>query len=280
MNDRPTANVDVSVTRGFGDEWTRFDQTQLAQVERQAIFDEYFRIFPWDQLSPGAIGADFGCGSGRWAAVVAPRVGKLLCVDASAQALAVARRTLRDAPNCEFLEASVGALPIPEESLDFAYSLGVLHHIPDTAAGLRACVTTLKKGAPFLVYLYYKFDNRPFWYAWIWKLTEAVRWAVSRLPFPLRYTVSQLLALLVYWPLARGAALMERFGLNVNTMPLSYYRDKSLYVMRTDALDRFGTRLERRFTRSQIEQMMKNAGLKDIRFNDAPPYWCAVGVKS
>jgi ubiquinone/menaquinone biosynthesis C-methylase UbiE len=280
MNDRPTANVDVSVTRGFGDEWTRFDQTQLAQVERQAIFDEYFRIFPWDQLSPGAIGADLGCGSGRWAAVVAPRVGKLLCVDASAQALAVARRTLRDAPNCEFLEASVGALPIPEESLDFAYSLGVLHHIPDTAAGLRACVTTLKKGAPFLVYLYYKFDNRPFWYAWIWKLTEAVRWAVSRLPFPLRYTVSQLLALLVYWPLARGAALMERFGLNVNTMPLSYYRDKSLYVMRTDALDRFGTRLERRFTRSQIEQMMKNAGLKDIRFNDAPPYWCAVGIKS
>jgi len=73
---------------------------------------------------------------------------------------------------------------------------------------------------------------------------------------------------------------MERFGLNVNTMPLSYYRDKSLYVMRTDALDRFGTRLERRFTRSQIEQMMKNAGLKDIRFNDAPPYWCAVGIKS
>ena len=49
--------------------------------------------------------------------------------------------------------------------------------------------------------------------------------------------------------------------------------------MRTDALDRFGTRLEQRFTKQQIAQMMEAAGLDNIRFADAVPYWCAVGFR-
>jgi hypothetical protein len=50
-------------------------------------------------------------------------------------------------------------------------------------------------------------------------------------------------------------------------------------MMRTDALDRFGTGLEQRFTRAQITAMMTAAGLSEIRFSDAVPYWCAVGIK-
>ena len=49
--------------------------------------------------------------------------------------------------------------------------------------------------------------------------------------------------------------------------------------MRTDSLDRFGTRLEQRFTKKHIERMMKNADLDNIRFSNTPPYWCAVGYK-
>ena len=50
--------------------------------------------------------------------------------------------------------------------------------------------------------------------------------------------------------------------------------------MQTDALDRFGTSLEKRFSRLEIEQMMKDSGLKEIRFSEQEPYWCAMGVKS
>ena len=48
--------------------------------------------------------------------------------------------------------------------------------------------------------------------------------------------------------------------------------------MRTDALDRFGTKLEHRFTRTQIQKMMENAGLEQIVFSGNEPFWCAVGV--
>ena len=49
--------------------------------------------------------------------------------------------------------------------------------------------------------------------------------------------------------------------------------------MRTDALDRFGTRLEKRFTKNQISKMMEEAGLENILFSDLKPYWHVVGYK-
>ena len=272
-------NIDEATVQGFGDEWERFDQSPLSSEERQRIFDSYFFAFPWHKLKPNAIGFDLGCGSGRWAKLVAPRVGVLHCVDPSS-ALDVAKRNLVDNTNCEFHRANVDALPLTDASMDFGYSLGVLHHISDTQSAMNACVNKLKPGAPFLVYLYYAFDNRPFWFRGIWKLSEVARYGVSRLPYGLRYFVSQIFAGLVYFPLAKIAYLLEKSGLDVSNLPLSAYRHCTFYTMRTDALDRFGTRLEQRFTKDQIQEMMETAGLEDIVFSTEVPYWCAVGTRN
>jgi SAM-dependent methyltransferase len=272
-------NIDTRTVDGFGDEWTRFDQAELSDDELRRQFDGYFAVFPWSALSKEAVGFDMGCGSGRWAKLVAPKVGRLICCDASAAALEVARRNLAGLDNCELVRASFDNMPITDESMDFGYSLGVLHHIPDTAAGIRACVRKLKPGAPFLVYIYYAFDNRPAWFRLLWRLTDLPRRVISRLPFRLRHAVSQVLAVLVYFPLARTARLLERLGLDVDAFPLSAYRSRSFYSMRTDALDRFGTRLEKRFTRQEINEMMAEAGLERIQFSDSVPYWCAVGYR-
>lgn len=72
--------------------------------------------------------------------------------------------------------------------------------------------------------------------------------------------------------------MLEKRGLGVHGIPLSYYRKHTFYTLRTDARDRFGTPLEQRFTRAEIEQMMRAAGLDEIRFSKGAPYWCAVGV--
>jgi ubiquinone/menaquinone biosynthesis C-methylase UbiE len=271
-------NIDAATVDGFGDEWSRFDQGALGDEERAEIFGRYFQRFPWDRVGGDAVGFDAGCGSGRWAAEVAPRVGKLHCVDASDRALAVARANLRSAPNVEFHHASVEEMPFADASMDFGYSLGVLHHAPDTAAGIASCARKLKPGAPFLLYLYYAFDNRPAWFRAVWKVSDVGRRVVSRMPNTLRFATSQAIAATVYWPFARSARLLERVGIAVDAFPLAGYRDRSFYVMRTDALDRFGTQLEQRFTRDQIERMMTDAGLERITFADWP-FWCALGYR-
>ena len=68
-------------------------------------------------------------------------------------------------------------------------------------------------------------------------------------------------------------------GFNVRNFPLSAYRNRSFYTMCTDALDRFGTSLENRFSRDQIKFMMKQSGLERIVFSEQEPFWCAVGYK-
>lgn len=270
------SNIDRKTVEGFGDEWSRFDQSEMLDDDKQNLFNSYFSIFPWESISKDSIGFDLGCGSGRWAKIIAPRVGKLHCIDPSI-ALNVAKRNLSELVNCEFHCAGVDDIPIPDRSMDFGYSLGVLHHIPDTQAALISCVSKLKPGAPFLLYLYYSFDNRPAWFRFVWKCSEIIRGLVSRMPYNMRYITSQIIAALIYWPLARISKLVEYMGFDVKNIPLAPYRHLGFYVMRTDSLDRFGTRLEQRFSRSEIKDMMEAAGLERVVFSVNNPYWCAVG---
>ena len=168
----------------------------------------------------------------------------------------VARHNLRNETNCSFHLRSVDDLPLPDASFDLIYSLGVLHHVPDTAGAINDCVKKLKPGGTFLVYLYYAFDNRPAWFQIMWRMSDALRRIISTLPFRSKRFITDLLALVVYLPFARLASLAGRIGIETANFPLSSYAGCSFYTMRTDSLDRFGTRLEQRFTRTQIERML------------------------
>ena len=65
----------------------------------------------------------------------------------------------------------------------------------------------------------------------------------------------------------------------VYSLPLSFYRNLPLYTMRTDSLDRFGTPLEKRFTKKEIEDMMKETGFVNVTFMEEEPYWVCMGLK-
>ena len=99
------------------------------------------------------------------------------------------------------------------------------------------------------------------------------------MPFNLKVLVTKLIAIIVYLPLAKLSYLLEYLGLDTTNIPLSQYRKYSFYVMKTDALDRFGTKLEKRFTKKEIKEMMNESGLSSIQFRDKAPYWTAIGYK-
>ena len=72
--------------------------------------------------------------------------------------------------------------------------------------------------------------------------------------------MSDIIAFLVYYPLSRLSLLLDKLGIKTNNFPLSYYKDKSMYILRNDSLDRFGTTLEKIF-KKEIFSMMENNGL-------------------
>lgn len=271
-------NIDPSTVRAFDDKWgTRWTgYTQPAHDER--MFDAFFSLFPLDALGNGE-GFDLGCGAGRHAELIAPRVGRLHCIDPSPNAIAEARKALARHSNVEFHRAGVDDMPMDDGSQDFGFSMGVLHHIPNTEEALRRCVNKLKPGAPFLLYLYYRFDNRPLWFRAIWKLSDWGRRLICRLPRGAKKLICDGIAAGVYWPFSRLALVLEGWGKNVEHLPLSFYRHSPLVNLKVSSFDRFATPLERRFTRTEIENMMQRSGLESIQFQDREPYWVALGYR-
>ena len=272
-------NIDPSTVESFGNEWKRFNQATVSNDELAKNFNDYFEIFPWDIIGEDSIGFDMGCGSGRWAKFVAPKVKYLNCIDPS-ESIAVAKKNLKEFTNVEFIARSVSDDVLAENSQDFGYSLGVLHHVPDTPKAIESCVKFLKPDAPFLVYLYYSFDNKSLAYRGIWRLTDMFRRVISRLPSKVKDIITDIIALTVYFPLAKLSKLMDFLKINIESVPLSYYRNHSFYTMRTDSRDRFGTPLEKRFSKNEIKRMMLDSGLTNIKFSTNQPFWCAIGFKS
>jgi len=263
------------VVKDFGNEWKRFDQSTLKKSELRNMFDQYFNIFPLTELNKSLVGFDLGCGSGRWAKFIAPKVKKLNCIDPSFDAINVAKKNLANLKNVTYINSEVNSKILVNNSQDFGYCLGVLHHIPDTLNGIKICSKLLKQNAPFLIYLYYKFDNRNFLFKSLWKISDFLRLLICLLPFSIKRLFTDLLALLVYYPLARLSYVIDKFRISTSSIPLSFYKNKSFYTMRTDSLDRFGTKLEKRFTRSEIENFLSLSGFKDIKFSEKAPFWVA-----
>ena len=270
-------NLDQGVINGFGHEWAAFD---YAETDTKAALDAQFEAYcaPIDLKQfnqESAVAADFGAGSGRWSTRLFPHFSLVYALEPSDGAIEVLKTKFAHEPRIKILQETVGANSIPDACLDLAMSLGVLHHIPDTALAIRDISSKVKNGGVFLCYLYYKLENKPIYYRLIFWVSNLLRWVVSRLPYFLRKFIAQVIAALAYFPLARIAKLLSRLGRDVSNFPLHHYANMPFVMLQNDALDRFGTRLEQRFSKKEITDMIKNAGfdISTLKFSDMEPFW-------
>jgi len=270
-------NLDQQVIDSFGHEWAAFD---YAESETDEALDSQFLAYctPIDLTqfnSKSSVAADFGAGSGRWASRLLPPFSLVYALDPSDGANKVLQNKFSKESRMTILQETVGANSIPAGSLDLAMSLGVLHHIPDTELAIRDVATKIKSGGVFLCYLYYKLENKPVFYRGLFWASNSLRWVISRLPYAMRRFIAQIIALLVYFPLARSAKLLENMGKNISNFPLHHYADMPFVMLQNDALDRFGTRLEQRFSKKEIKEMLEIAGfdLSTLKFSDVEPFW-------
>ena len=265
------------VIRDFGDEWERFnflDEEKLRTLKNQ--FEKYIAPLPYGFLGKDRLViADFGAGSGRWSYFLKQYSSQLYVVEPSEKAFKVASSRFVNDKGVTLLNESVESNKVPIASLDLAVSLGVLHHIKDTGNSIKLISAKIKPGGYFLGYLYYSLENKSMLYRIIWKLSNSARLLISQLPKVIKVSISELIALFVYWPLARFSRLLTFLKIPSHGIPLHHYENLGFHVMRNDALDRFGTSLENRFTRKEIIEMLKSAGFEEssIVFSPEEPFW-------
>jgi len=90
--------------------------------------------------------ADLACGAGDVAVRLAPRVARVIGIDASPEMLKTARRRASGLDNVELHEADLAALPLTDASVDAALVVLGLTHVESPAAALVEMARILRPG--------------------------------------------------------------------------------------------------------------------------------------
>jgi ubiquinone/menaquinone biosynthesis C-methylase UbiE len=276
--DTATENIDHSVVESFGEEWKKFGQFSDAEINH--LGKSYFDIIDDSIVNKNTYGIDIGCGTGRFTKYLASRIGFMEVLDPS-DAIFTANNLLNNQDNVRFIKASTDNIPFKDETFDFAMSIGVLHHIPNTQKAMNDCVKKVKKGGYFYTYLYYSLDDKSNLFRFLFSIVNFIRGFVCKLPMITKKFTCDVIAIFIYMPIVILGRIMKSFGLKklAERMPLSMYQTQTFFIIRNDSLDRFGTSLEQRFSKSEIIKMMENAGLENIIISKELPYWHAIGQK-
>ncbi|MBZ5528381.1 MAG: methyltransferase domain-containing protein [Acidobacteriia bacterium] len=173
----------------FGYEWTHYSEITEADQEE---FLDWIRPLTAADFA-GKVVLDGGCGKGRHIFQVA-RFGAadVIGIDLS-DAVEAAYPNTRHLPNAHVIQADIYNLPFLAP-FDLAYSIGVIHHLPDPKQGFLSLVKHVKPGGRASLWVYGKEGN-----AWIENLVDPVRIHVtSRLPKFLTQVISFFVSLPLY----------------------------------------------------------------------------------
>lgn len=249
----------------FGEEWKTFSSLL---PEHKQEFSQYFDLLDLDALTDSRV-CDLGCGMGRWSHFLRRRCRELVLVDFS-EAIFIARKNLRDAPNTLFFMGDITRLPFRDSFADLAFCLGVLHTLPVNALDQ---VRALGNHAPLLlIYLYYALDNRPLHFRLLLSMVTMARKLLSRVRnHQLRASFTWLATLGVYLPLITLGRMLRPLSLAPYIPLYEGYHGKSLHRIRQDVYDRFFTGIEQRFSQHQILQLRDR--FSEITVSDGLPYW-------
>ena len=260
----PSIAKDIQYT--FGEEWKTYNKI-LPQHHDE--FKLYFDLIDLEALESKRFG-DLGCGIGRWSYFLKDIAKEIVLVDFS-ESIFEARKNLSESDNMIFIMADVLDLPFQDDTFDFIFSLGVLHHVPSPAL---QSVRKLSNLAPeFLVYLYYALDNRGILYKLIFYFVDLIRNLINNITSStIRNILTEILMWLLYIPTIFVGKIMSMLGVSASKVPFySIYGHMNLGRIRQDVYDRFFTRIEQRVSKKEIQKLSDT--FSEIIVSESLPYW-------
>jgi SAM-dependent methyltransferase len=201
----------------FGAQWLVFDHVE-EHHERQ--FLDWIAPVTRDDVRDKVV-LEGGCGKGRHTRLVGLLGARdVIGIDLSV-AVEAAHRNTKDLPNVHIVQADICRLPL-KRSFDYAFSIGVLHHLPDPRAGFDSLIKHVKPGGAVSAWVYGRENN-----GWIVNVVNPVReHFTSKLPPRLLYFISYIPAVILYMALKLIYAPLARSGLK----RYLFYADYLCYI--------------------------------------------------
>ncbi|HUF70515.1 MAG TPA: methyltransferase domain-containing protein [Longimicrobiales bacterium] len=240
----------------FGYQWARY--SELSSQYRRQFLDW---IAPVEASSfRDCLVLEGGCGKGRHTVQAAEFGARgVLALDVS-DAVDVAFANTRDLPNAHVVQADLNHPPV-RRVFDLAFSVGVLHHLPEPERGFRALVSRLKPGGRIVVWVYGREGN-----GWIVHLISPAReHFTSRLP----HWLLEPIALAATMPLFLVSRTLYRrkvvFGRRLPYAEyLNYIAQFPFKEQRTIVFDHLVAPVAYYLRRDEVEGWIQRAGLECV----------------
>ena len=250
-------------TGSFGFQWLKHDKTQLdTGAANRSEIDFTCKTGLTREDLQGKLVLDVGCGMGRYAEVVSRWGARVVGIDLSA-AVEAAARNLAGYP-ATILQADVFSLPFAEESFDYIYSLGVLHHTPDCESAFKRLPRLAKPGGRIAIWLYSGYNK---WY----RLSDIYRAVTRRMPPKLLHSLCYgTIPLYGIHKVLRTIPLMGKpiSGVLRHLIPMSFDQDPRWRVL--DTFDWYSPWYQSKHTYEEVFRWFEDCGLEDLHVAGVP----------
>lgn len=254
----------------FGEQWTIYGDSRGYYGSMDILRDMFGPLLAPEDVADRRV-MEIGSGSGRIADILlSAGAAHLVAVEPSA-AVEVLRRNLHAHGNRVTVLRLTGAAVPPSGDMDYVFSVGVLHHIPDPAPVVRAAFGALRPGGRLGVWLYGKEGN-----GFYLTLLRPLRAVTRRLPHPALAGLVRLV----------DVPLVAYIGL-CRLLPLPLARYMREVVARLDGpkrrltiYDQLNPAYAKYYTRDEAYGLLAGAGFQDVVLHHRHGYsWAAVGTK-
>ena len=196
--------------------------------------------------------------------------GKVLAIEPSAAYEVLLRNTRAIAERLGYLHATGAEIPAGED-LDYIFSIGVIHHIPDPAPTIDAAFQALRPGGKLLIWLYGREGNE-----FYLSLVTPLRWLTTRLPSK----VVLGLAWLMWLPLIAYIQAARVLPLPMRDYARGLLKRLTHRQLVATIYDQLKPTYARYYTRDEAQELLQRAGFADVKSHHRHGYsWLFCGTR-